>query len=63
MRRVLTAVVAASAAVLAACSDSSPNTGKLTVQMTDAPFPFAQVSTVDIFVVRVDARTASPTED
>jgi hypothetical protein len=30
--------------------------------MTDAPFPFAEVSSVDIFVVRVDARTATPTD-
>jgi hypothetical protein len=60
MNRLLPLV--AVAAVIGACSDSSPGTGKLTVQMTDAPFPFAEVSSVDVFVVRVDARTASTTE-
>jgi hypothetical protein len=49
------------AAALAACSDTS-GTGKLTVQMTDAPFPFAEVSSVNVFVVRIDARTATATD-
>src|SRR5215207_5865315 len=60
MRKILSTLVLA-AAGLAACSDNS-GTGKLTVQMTDAPFPFAEVSSVDVFVVRVDARTASATD-
>jgi hypothetical protein len=60
MRKIFT-TLAFAATTLAACSDNS-DTGKLTVQMTDAPFPFAQVSSVDVFVVRVDARTA-PTTD
>jgi hypothetical protein len=30
--------------------------------MTDAPFPFSQVSRVDVFVVRVDASKAEPTD-
>jgi hypothetical protein len=48
---------------VAACSDSSgTGTGLLTVRMTDAPFPFSDVARVDIFVVRVDARTAEPTD-
>src|SRR5437660_5479171 len=48
---------------LAACSDSSgTGTGLLTVRLTDAPFPFSQVKRVDVYVVRVDARTAEPTE-
>lgn len=46
-----------------ACSDSTgANVGKLTVQLTDAPFPFAEVSRVDMFVVRIDARAASVSE-
>ncbi|MGI8620158.1 MAG: DUF4382 domain-containing protein [Gemmatimonadaceae bacterium] len=50
-------------AAVTACSDSTgTNTGKLTVKLTDAPFPFAEVSRVDMFVVRIDARTASTTE-
>jgi hypothetical protein len=48
---------------LAACSDSSgTGTGALTVRMTDAPFPFSDVGSVDIFVVRVDARTAEASD-
>ncbi|MEO8579589.1 MAG: DUF4382 domain-containing protein, partial [Gemmatimonadales bacterium] len=37
-------------------------TGLLTVRLTDAPFPFSDVSRVDVFVVRVDARKAEPTD-
>jgi uncharacterized protein DUF4382/carboxypeptidase family protein len=49
---------------LAACSDSSgTGTGLLTVRLTDAPFPFSEVARVDVFVVRVDAKTASTTEE
>lgn len=48
---------------LAACSDSSgTGAGLLTVRLTDAPFPFSDVARVDVFVVRVDARTAEPTD-
>jgi hypothetical protein len=41
-----------------ACSDSTSagGTGVLRVQLTDAPFPYDSVESVDIFVVRVDAR-------
>jgi Domain of unknown function (DUF4382)/Carboxypeptidase regulatory-like domain len=47
----------------AACTDSSgTGTGLLTVRMTDAPFPFSDVARVDVFVVRVDARKADPTD-
>jgi hypothetical protein len=50
---------AACALGAAACTDSSGGgTGKLTVQLTDAPFPFSQVSRVDVFVVRIDAKSA-----
>ncbi|HEY8851988.1 MAG TPA: DUF4382 domain-containing protein [Gemmatimonadaceae bacterium] len=48
---------------LAACSDSSgTGTGMLTVRLADAPFPFSNVARVDVFVVRVDARTAATTD-
>ena len=48
---------------VAACSDSSgTGSGLLTVRLTDAPFPFSNVASVDVFVVRVDARTAEPTD-
>jgi hypothetical protein len=50
-------------AAVTACSDSTgTNMGKLTVKMTDAPFPFAEVSSVDMWVVRIDARTQSVSE-
>lgn len=48
------------AALLAACGDSTgEGTGQLNIQLTDAPFPFAEVSRVDVFVVRIDAKTAT----
>jgi hypothetical protein len=51
------------AILVGACSDSSgTGTGVLTVRLTDAPFPFSDVASVDVFVIRVDARTA-PTTD
>ena len=58
MKRILSAVLAAVA--LTACSESD-GSGKLTVQMTDAPFPYSDVSAVNVFVVRIDARTADAT--
>ena len=49
---------------LAACSDSSgTGTGLLTVRLTDAPFPFSEVASVDVYVVRVDAKTAETTDE
>ncbi len=48
---------------VAACSDSSgTGAGLLTVRLSDAPFPFSDVARVDVFVVRVDARKAEPTD-
>src|SRR3990170_5431273 len=44
-----------------ACSDSDPvasGSGQLRVQLTDAPFPFSEVKSVDIFIVRVDGKMA-----
>ena len=51
------------AMLAAACSDAgSPSTstasGILVTRLTDAPFPTDQVKSVDVFVVRVDARAA-----
>jgi len=52
-----------SAFAFAACSDSSgTGTGMMTVRLTDAPFPFSDVSRVDVYVVRVDAQKASTTD-
>lgn len=53
----------AAAATALACGDSTSSTrgtGLLRVQLTDAPFPFDSVASVDIFVVRVDARLSEP---
>jgi hypothetical protein len=59
----LFAAIAIGTIGIAACSDSSgTGTGLLTVRMTDAPFPFSDVASVDVFVVRVDARKAEPTD-
>ncbi|MES2180205.1 MAG: DUF4382 domain-containing protein [Gemmatimonadota bacterium] len=52
------------ASLLVACSDSGTapgvanSSGTLVVQLTDAPFLTDSVKSVDIFVVRVDARQA-----
>lgn len=57
--RTMTALVlAASVAYVAACGDSPTAAGRgtLAVRLTDAPFPTDSVSSVDIFVVRVDGR-------
>lgn len=59
----LFAALMISTIAVAACSDSSgTGTGLLTVRLTDAPFPFAEVARVDVFVIRVDARTAATTD-
>src|ERR1051325_1787648 len=46
------------------CSDSAgTGSGLLTVRLTDAPFPFSQVADVDVYVVRVDARQTTSTDE
>ena len=55
------------AAFVTGCKDSdlvglNGGTGTLTVQLTDAPFPFSEVSSVNVFIVRVDAKAAEPSE-
>ncbi len=60
----LCAAIAIATVAVGACSDSSgTGTGLLTVRLTDAPFPFSEVARVDVFVVRVDAKTVSTTEE
>jgi len=49
------------------CTESGPRvggagTGHLTVLLTDAPFPVDEVASVDVFVVRIDARLAEADE-
>ena len=51
---------------LVACSDSSSldeGEGRIAVRMTDAPFPLDEVESIDIFVVRVEAKTQVTTEE
>lgn len=58
------AVFALTGAIAAACSDSGDggltgtDAGTVNVVLTDAPFPFSQVKSVDVFVVRIDGRIA-----
>lgn len=57
-------LAAASLTFAAACSDSTPSgvgaegSGTVVVKLTDAPFLTDSVKSVDIFVVRVDARSS-----
>ena len=49
------------------CSDSGStslrSSGVLVTRLTDAPFPTDEVKSVDVFIVRVDARLADVTDD
>lgn len=59
--------LAVAALGLWACDEDSPlmgigGQGTLTVQLTDAPFPFSEVSRVDVFIVSVQAKTADVTD-
>jgi hypothetical protein len=59
----LFAALALGAVGVAACSDSSgTGNGLLTVRLTDAPFPFSDVASVNVYVVRVDARASEPSD-
>jgi len=57
-------LTAAAAAGFTACSDSSAprGSGTVVVKLTDAPFPLDSIKSVDIFVVRIDARQAEADE-
>jgi len=47
-----------------ACTDTTGGgTGTLTVRLTDAPFPFSEVSSVDVHIVRIDARRDEPSDN
>jgi hypothetical protein len=54
------ALLTASLLAVGCGGDASPTgtagTGRLTVQLTDAPFPYDSVRSVDVFVVRADAK-------
>ena len=59
MRKFTSLFASAALVAAAACGDTvGSGTGKLTIALTDAPFPFDSVARVDVFVVRVEAKTA-----
>ena len=62
-RRNLIATMFALGAFLA-CSDSSlaPGEGRIALRLTDAPFPLDSVESIDVFVVRVEAKAEATTE-
>lgn len=52
----------AGAAVIAGCASStSPALGRLSVQLTDAPFPTDSVARADVYIVRIAVRPAPDT--
>ncbi|HEX9564864.1 MAG TPA: DUF4382 domain-containing protein [Gemmatimonadaceae bacterium] len=64
----LLATGVAAVALLGACSDPAEPSlesgqGRLTLHLTDAPFPLDSAESIDVFVVRVEARLATTTED
>ncbi|MGK2961079.1 MAG: DUF4382 domain-containing protein [Gemmatimonadaceae bacterium] len=62
--KLLTLAIAGAAGL--ACSDSAmtgSDSGQLTIQLTDAPFPFSEVKSVDVFVVRIDGRIADADDE
>jgi len=62
IRRFMGVPVAALATL--ACADSSGTSmGQLTVRLTDAPFPFSEVASVDVFVTRIDAKKSESSDD
>ena len=60
--RALTLLVACAIGAVSCGDSTGGGTGTLTVQLTDAPFPFSEVSRVDVFVVRIDAKNAATSE-
>jgi hypothetical protein len=62
--RLLTLLIAITSLTLASCDGSgglptlNGRTAQLTLKLTDKPFPFSEVKRVDIFVVRIDGKTA-----
>jgi len=61
--RPLLALVASLGAVTACDSDSTgPGQGRIALRLTDAPIPLDSVESIDVFVVRVEAKLAETTE-
>ena len=58
------ALLGAAALTLACSSDpTSQGSGTIALKLTDAPFPFSEVKSVDIFVLRIDAKVAQTSDD
>ena len=56
-QRLLTFAAVCAALTAGACSDTTTSgAGRVVVKLTDAPFPLDSLKSVDIFVVRVEAR-------
>jgi hypothetical protein len=63
MKTKIIAALAVAGTLVAACSESNNSltdsgTGQVNVMLTDAPFPFSQVKSVDVYVVRIDGKLA-----
>ena len=60
----LTGILSAIVLVFAACTDpnETPETGKLSVRLTDAPFPHDLVAEANVTLYRLDARIKSEEE-
>ncbi len=62
--KLLLAPLALGALTLTACGDGGTSSGRgnLRVALTDAPFPYGEVQSADIYVVRIDAKQAESDE-
>ena len=60
IRTIASAMIVGAAALTVACSDSPTEQAPGTLQLflTDAPFPFDEVQSVDVFVLRVEGRVS-----
>ena len=64
IRSLAAAAIVASAALTVACGSDpvAQGTGTLQLKLTDAPFPFSEVESVDIHVLRIDGKAAQTTD-
>ena len=63
MKTKIIAALAVAGTLVAACSESNngltgSSSGQVNVMLTDAPFPFSQVKSVDVYIVRIDGKLA-----
>jgi hypothetical protein len=58
-------LLALAASTTLACSDHdslAPGQGRIALRLTDAPLPLDEVASIDVFIVRVEAKTQSSTD-